>query len=128
MTFQYTLKALELMLSDTSFDSAACEALMYQLIREDEPQFIQYLTKTVSSGTNFLLTANILKVLGKVTCSDWADEIFTNAISHSDLDVRDAAARSLDIHGRLDILKANQEQIPWMRDYIETILLNSIDN
>lgn len=67
---------------------------------------------------------NLLKCLGAASLESWVDDILVLALSRNDIDVRDAAAITLDFRGRYDLIRQHQSKVPWMRNYIESIMLS----
>lgn len=73
---------------------------------------------------NDVFLVNLLKCLGAASLESWVDDILVLALSRKDIDVRDAAATMLNFHGRYDLIRQHQSKVPWMRNYIESIMLN----
>lgn len=98
------------------------------LILKDSTRVMRFVEEVISDISNNLYSdvflVNLLKCLGDASLDAWVDDLLVAALSRKDIDVRDAAAKMLDLHGRYDLIRQHQNKVPWMRNYIEQIMLN----
>lgn len=119
------------------YNSETLEVLteeLKQLIVNDPFELREFVIDVISDINNNIYSdvflINLLKCLGSASLDAWVDDMLVMALTRKDIDVRDAAAKMLSFHGRFDLIKKNQDRVPWMRNYIEAILLddNGQDN
>ena len=73
------------------------------------------------------LSAATLRCLGRLTppgSAAWRSTVISDALAHSDLELRDAAVQTVESWGDpnlLDVLRAHHEAVPWLADYIREV-------
>lgn len=98
------------------------EALVHQ--KKDVIRWIE----SILEHKNPYVVADIITCLGRVTEEnhpDWAIEIISEALEHSNVAVRDAAAQALESWETsqvLGLLTNHKEKVPWLREYIGQIV------
>ena len=72
-------------------------------------------------------SAASLRCLGRLTLpgsSAWRSSVISEALAHSDVELRDAAVQAVESWGDpnlLDVLRAHREAVPWLADYIREV-------
>lgn len=99
-----------------------------EIVLNNSSEAIIYFKEIISDTENVFFSdvflVNLLECLGAACLDTWVDEILVLALFRKDIDVRDTAAKMLDFHGRYDLIRQNQDRVPWMRNYIEAVMLN----
>jgi len=99
------------------------EALVNQ--KEDVIRWIE----SILEHKNPYVVAEVITCLGRVTEEnhpDWAIKIISEALEHSNVAVRDAAAQALESWETpqvLGLLSNHKEKVPWLREYIGKIVI-----
>lgn len=102
------------------------EPVLKKLIENYEIDFIKYMMLSITDEQDFIFLADLLMCLGYFSNLDWVDMIYQKSLSHSCVTVRDAAVQMLEAHNRIDIIKKyNNEEVPWLKSYIESIIRHS---
>ena len=106
------------------------EALLIKALLEHQEETIDWLYELLKYENNASIVASILKCLGRLdleVCKDWGFDIVRRALNHKDVEVRDAAAQSLELWGTTKashLLKKHHDDVPWLQDYIERVIHN----
>ena len=92
-----------------------------------------WLLSFIRKEKNSTYVESIVKLVGRVIENNhdeqntWGYEFMYHALSHEDVGVRDEAVQALEAWGgptSKNLLNDHVEEVPWLRDYIERVVLH----
>jgi hypothetical protein len=107
------------------------ETIIGEALSKQPDDVIMWLRLLVSEEKDSCVLASVIKCVARIIdneYADWVYELVAQALEHQDVEVRDAAAQSLELWGTpaaVALLKNHSEAVSWLRDYIGRIILQS---
>lgn len=112
---------------EDGFDHPA-EDIIKRALENQEEETSLWLRTLVSGDRSGSLIAPVVQCTGRVVeeaCPRWALDLFHEALSHDDPEVREAAVVALEgceADEAIAILEKHEETEPWLKSYIQKIL------
>jgi hypothetical protein len=104
------------------------EKILMEALANQEEDVIRWI-ESILEDKNPYLVASVISCLGRVTEKShpaWAINIVGEALEHSNVAVRDAAAQVLESWETpqvLGLLSKHKEKVPWLQEYIGKIVI-----
>lgn len=104
------------------------EAILRSALAENRTEVKAWFEKTLAEQGQAALAADLVKCLGRLKpkeVEDWGLEMAQRALGHPVLEVRDSAVQALELWDTpqaIELLKAHQEKVPWLQEYISRLL------
>lgn len=82
----------------------------------------------IENLNNHKLAAGILRCIGRLNSKiskPWGSIMVTGALFHSDVEVREAAVRAIEMwedYSVIGYLEQREEKVPWLSDYIKQVI------
>jgi len=104
------------------------EEILKKALVEEKQSFGKWMIWLVKKEPNSSLAADIVKLAGRLEASEnqpWYLELAKIALSHSEVEVRDAGVQALELWATVEavnLLKGHNDSSPWLKEYIERII------
>lgn len=105
------------------------EKILAEGISEQRDEVIMWLKLLATEENDSYVLASVIKCMGRIIeneCPEWGYEVLLRALKHPDVEVRDAAAQSLELLGTptaMELLNNHSETVSWLKDYIDRVIL-----
>ncbi len=105
------------------------ERVIQQALRSNQSNAVSWIQAIYHENQNRAsVAAAILRCVGRLSrgmVRPWGDFMIITGLSHSDVEVREAAVRAIEMWvdpSLSQVLQDHDEQVPWLRDYINQVI------
>ena len=95
---------------------------------EDQDDVLEWLGTLCLGSTGPTFAASVFLCVARqseIGTSNWRAKLVRNGLEVNDVEIRDAAAQAAELWGDpavRDVLTAHSEAVPWLRDYIRSVV------